>query len=210
MASRTRRCSSGACRRNGVVLMRLALPLDLARARVEGIDHVADFVGLFRRFVIAFAHDGCMISSPESPCALHLGDVFVAVKTRVGCLNGLLLMPDVMKTVSPQTIGEDQPWPRNQSTVHLTFCSWTNSRGLRAGATPLMSCPRNPGHVSSGFGFAVAIDDVTNSVTSSRSTVRIMRSRIPHTTGKRLRAQAQGSGKTFDMYSKILREPAEP
>ena len=32
-----------------------------------------------------------------------------------------------------------------------------------------MAWPRNPGQVSSGFGFAAAIDDVTNSVTNSSS-----------------------------------------
>src|SRR5215203_4148191 len=62
-----------------------------------------------------------------------------------------------MKTVSPQTIGDDQPCPAI-GTAHFTFCVADHRSGTLTppGATPLMSCPRNPGHVSSGFGAAKA------------------------------------------------------
>ena len=59
-----------------------------------------------------------------------------------------------MKTVSPHTIGDDQPCP-GTATFQRMFSVVDHFSGMPApGAMPLMSWPRNPGHVSSGFGFA--------------------------------------------------------
>ena len=71
--------------------------------------------------------------------------------------------------MSPHTIGDDQPWPgdRHRPSDVLRRRPVIGNVAV-AGATPLMSWPRNPGHVSSGFGFAAEIVAVTNSVTNSR------------------------------------------
>ena len=92
----------------GSALVRLLLPLDLAGRRIERVDHVADVIGLFRRLVVARAHATHHFLARQA-LALELGDVLVAVSPGVGCLNGLLLMPAVRNTVSPQTIGDDHP-----------------------------------------------------------------------------------------------------
>src|SRR5688572_3057493 len=74
----------------------------------------------------------------------------------VGFLNGLLPIAEVMNTVSPQTIGDDHPCPAI-GTAHFTFCVVDQRSGTFApAATPLIACPRNPGHVSSGRGPASA------------------------------------------------------
>ena len=56
----------------------------------------------------------------------------------VGFLNGLLEIPAVMNTVSPQTIGDDHPCPCT-STFHRTFVVVDHVSGTDAlSATPLI------------------------------------------------------------------------
>src|SRR5258708_15004951 len=61
-------------------------------------------------------------------------------------------MAEVTNTVSPHTMGDDHPWPAT-GTAHFTFSFVDHRSGMLAvAATPLISCPRKPGQVSSGFG----------------------------------------------------------
>src|SRR6476659_10043569 len=108
-----------------------------------------------------------MISSSDNPCACSSAMYSLPYRPGVGCLNRPLLTADVTKTVSPHTTGDDQPCPA-MGTAHLT-CSVADHRsGIRAvAATPLISCPRKPGQVSSGFGVPAAtvtarLDNETN------------------------------------------------
>src|SRR5690349_14734618 len=91
----------------------------------------------------------------------------------VGCLNGFVLIADVTKTVSPQTIGDDQPWPA-MGTAHFTWSVVDQRSGIRetAGATPLMSWPRNPGHVSAALGPAPAVATPARTIHSSNVITR--------------------------------------
>src|SRR4051812_11042398 len=106
----------------------------------------------------------------------------------VGFLNGRLLIADVMNTVSPQTIGDDHPCPAT-GTAHFTCSVVLHRSGIVApGATPLISCPRNPGHVSSGFGAADRLVVAThNSVAAKQIRIPLLDYRLS-TIGYRLSA----------------------
>src|SRR4051794_28466948 len=97
----------------------------------------------------------------------------------VGFLNARLLIGDVMNPVSPQTIGDDHPCPAT-GTAHFTCSVVLHRSGIVApAATPLISCPRNPGHVSSGFGAADSVAvDTTNSVAARRIRILILDDRL--------------------------------
>ena len=81
-------------------------------------------------------------------------------------------MPEVMKTVSPQTIGDDHPCP-GRSIFHFTFSVADHFSGtLPPGATPFMPCPRNPGQVAEGSGGAAETESATATVQASAAVIR--------------------------------------
>src|SRR3954468_20763247 len=85
----------------------------------------------------------------------------------------------MMNTVSPQTIGDDHPCPAT-GTAHFTCSVVLHRSGIVApGATPLISCPRNPGHVSSGFGAADRLAVATANSVAARQ-IRIRSSTIDY------------------------------
>src|SRR5580765_1673196 len=86
----------------------------------------------------------------------------------VGCLKGRLLIAEVTNTVSPATIGDDQPRP-GTSIAHLTLAVFDHRSGSRAPmARPSMPGPRNPGHSGGGAKPATAAT-VTPAPTAHRA-----------------------------------------
>ena len=137
----------------GMAAWSLAFPPDLSIWRRRRVDHVADSVGFRAAFDIPGAHAAIDLFARHT-LGPQLGDVVVAVKAGDGCLNGLLLMAEVRKTVSPQTIGDDHPRPGDVDLPAHVLAHRPPVGNEAAGAMPLSAWPRKPGQVSSGRGGA--------------------------------------------------------
>ena len=131
---------------------RFALPLDLAGLRVERVDHVADLVGFRGQLVVARlrALRDLLVGQP---LRRHLGDVLVAVEAG----RRLLERPRADRRGHEHRVApHDRRRPAVPGNRHRPLDVLLRRPSIRdpapSAATPLISWPRNPGHVSAGFG----------------------------------------------------------